>query len=86
MDARLKKLHFRSWHRGTREVDLLLGTFADRHLASLSPGDLDTYEALLEVQDPVLYEWLVGRAEPPPAFDTQVLRRIRAVSGPVCPA
>ena len=47
-ERRLKRLKFRSWHRGTRELDLLLGPFADRHLDRLSAAELAEYEALLE--------------------------------------
>jgi antitoxin CptB len=64
-DRRRERLRFRSWHRGTREMDLLLGTFADAHLAALAPAQLDAYEALLEQVDPDLYNWITG-AEPVP--------------------
>lgn len=65
-DNKRKRLQFRSWHRGTRELDLIMGTFADRHLAGFSEGDLDTYEAILTHPDPDLYNWITG-AEPLPA-------------------
>jgi antitoxin CptB len=61
-----RRLRFRSWHRGTREADLLLGSFADRHLAGFDEGQLRRFEALLEEADPDLYAWLSGR-EPLPA-------------------
>lgn len=78
MDVRLKKLRFRSAHRGTKEIDLILGGFAERHLESLSPDQLDRYEALIESQDPSLYDWIVGLAPVPPEYDTDVLALIRA--------
>ena len=86
MDERLKKLRFRSAHRGTKEIDLLLGGFAERHLADLTPDQVDRYEALIETQDPNLYDWIVGRASPPPEHDTDVLtvfRSFRLVVGPL---
>jgi antitoxin CptB len=73
-DTRRKRLLFRSWHRGTKETDLLLGSFAERHLASMSKAQLDTYEALLEENDAALYDWITGRVAPPPARDSDVLR------------
>ncbi|BBK32621.1 antitoxin CptB [Stella humosa] len=78
MDVRLKKLLFRSAHRGTKEIDLILGGFAAARLESLSPDQLDRYEALIETQDPNLYDWLVGLAPVPAEYDTDVLALIRA--------
>ena len=78
MDVRLKKLRFRSAHRGTKEIDLILGSFAEHRLESLSPDQLDRYEALIETQDPTLYDWIVGLAPAPAEYDTDVLALIRA--------
>ena len=68
---RLKRLAMRSWRRGMRETDLLLGPFADEALASMGADDLDLYEALLEENDQDLYAWIVaasaGRDTSPPA-------------------
>jgi antitoxin CptB len=74
---RLKRLYFRSWHRGTREMDLLLGRFAERCLDQLSEAELGQYEALLEAADPDLYGWIAGEAAVPQAYDTAVLERIK---------
>ena len=74
LDTRRKRLRFRSWHRGTREIDLLLGTFADRYLSELSESELDSYEALLLEGDPDLFEWISGKVAPPAHHDTTVLR------------
>jgi antitoxin CptB len=76
-EIRRKRLRFRSWHRGTREVDLLLGPFADRHLAEFTPAQLDRYEALLAENDATLYDWLSGRASPPPEQDSDVLDLVK---------
>jgi antitoxin CptB len=72
-DTRLKKLLFRSQHRGTRESDLLLGGFAASHLAAMTPAQLDRYEALLEENDADLLAWITGRSVPPSAHDHDVL-------------
>ncbi len=63
--ATRKRLKFRSWHRGTREMDLLLGRFADRHLDSCDAALLTAYAALLEENDPDIYDWVCGRGAPP---------------------
>ena len=61
MDRRRKRLRFRSWHRGMREMDLLIGRFADRNLDVFSERQLDLFEALLHETDPDLYGWLTDR-------------------------
>lgn len=76
--VRRRQLRFRAWHRGTKEADLLLGTFADRYLETLEPDELAQFEALLENNDADLYDWANGRAEVPAAFDTPVMGRLRA--------
>jgi antitoxin CptB len=72
--VRRKKLLFRAWHRGTREADLLLGSFAESHIVGFDDGQLDRFEALLEIEDPKLYDWIAGRASPEPAQESDVLR------------
>jgi len=66
LDVRRRRARFRAWHRGTREMDLLLGRFADAYIAGLSDRDLADFEALMEVPDGDLFRWITGR-EPPPA-------------------
>jgi antitoxin CptB len=78
LDARQRRLLFRSWHRGTREMDLIMGRFADAWIERLSADELDAYERLIEVPDPELYAWIAGQEATPPAFDTELLRRLRA--------
>ena len=78
LDIRRKRLLYRSWHRGTREADLLLGGFADAHLAGFDGTRLDRYEALLECPDADLFDWITGRAAPPPEYDTDVTRLLLA--------
>lgn len=81
MDDRRKKLLFRAWRRGFREIDLILGGFADRHLANLDENALDALEALLQAPDQDVYAWIVGQSPPPPEFDTALLAEIRADAG-----
>jgi antitoxin CptB len=77
LDRRRKRLLFRSWHRGTKEADLLLGSFAERHLGELSPPQLDFYERLLENDDAALYDWISGRSEAPAEWQGDVLHLLR---------
>ncbi|WP_284165796.1 succinate dehydrogenase assembly factor 2 [Frigidibacter sp. SD6-1] len=67
---RLKRLHMRSWRRGTKEMDLILGPYADAHLAAMGPEALDLYEALLGENDQDLYPWITGGAASPARFAT----------------
>lgn len=64
-DARLKRMRMRSWRRGMREVDLILGPFADARLAAMGAGELALYERLLAESDGELMAWLLGRSAPP---------------------
>ena len=57
---------FRAWHRGTRETDLILGRFADAHVAAFSDAELADFERLLDVPDPDIFAWVTG-TEPVPA-------------------
>ena len=68
-----KRLRFRSWHRGMKELDLLLGSFADGHLEGFDAGQLTRFEALLELPEPALYAWLVGSEEPPSELRNDVM-------------
>ncbi|NRA99758.1 MAG: succinate dehydrogenase assembly factor 2 [Rhodobacteraceae bacterium] len=79
-DARLKRLRIRSWRRGTKEMDLILGPFSDAHLADLSEEDLDLYERLLEENDQDLYQWASGQAAAPEALAGMLDRIMRAVA------
>ena len=76
-DGRSGRLRFRAWRRGFREADLILGPFADHHVAKLSPAQLDAFEVLLDQPDHDLYAWIIGQAPAPAAFDGEVLDLIR---------
>lgn len=75
---RRKKLLFRSWHRGTRELDLIFGSFADAAIETLDDMELDDYERLLNLQDSDLMDWLLGARPLPPEIDSPLLQRILA--------
>ena len=73
-----QRLRFRSWHRGTREMDLLLGSFADAYLHVFTAQQLDLYEAILELSDADLYNWITGAEAVPATYDNDVMRKICA--------
>jgi antitoxin CptB len=85
LDARQRRALFRSWHRGMREMDLILGRFADAEIASFTEHELGDFELLLEVPDRDLFSWLTGEAETPSVYDTPVLRKIRAFHSHTAP-
>jgi antitoxin CptB len=78
LDPRRRKILFRSWHRGIREMDLIMGQFADAHIGDLTDAELDVYEALIEVPDRDLFAWLTDAAETPENYDTPVFRKVKA--------
>ncbi|MBI3441493.1 MAG: succinate dehydrogenase assembly factor 2 [Proteobacteria bacterium] len=69
-----KQLIFRSWHRGTREIDLLLGTFAEVHVPKFDGQQLTIYDRFLNNSDPDIFNWLTGQEPVPPAEDNDVMR------------
>jgi antitoxin CptB len=76
-DIRIKRLSMRSWRRGIKEMDLILGGFADAGLAGLDDAAMDVYEVLLEENDWDLYYWVTGAREVPEAHRAMIdlLRR-----------
>lgn len=78
---RRKRLSFRAWHRGMKEMDLILGRFADARLAAMSDADLDQFEAIIALPDVTLYRWLSGRDPVPASHDTAMLQAIRDAIG-----
>ena len=77
LDPRRRRLLFRSWHRGIREMDLVLGGFADAHLGTLSDAELDEYETWLDVPDQRIFAWVNGAQAVPAEVDTALFRRLR---------
>jgi antitoxin CptB len=78
LDDRRKRLLFRCWHRGTREMDLILGRFADAEIANLSDEELAHLEYLMDVPDPDLYAALTGNMPPPPEYANGLFARIKS--------
>jgi len=78
LDERRRRLLFRAWRRGVREMDLIVGRFADAHIDKLDAAELDQFEQLIEVPNAELYAWIVGNETVPQEHDTEVLHQLMA--------
>lgn len=76
-DPDLKRLQWRAHHRGTKEADLMIGGFFDRHHAAWTSNDRATFEAMLEEQDVDIMAWALGTAEPPERFAGPMIEALR---------
>lgn len=81
LSPRLKRLLYQSWRRGTREMDLVLGRFADATIAGWTDREIDEMEALLAVPDVELWRWITGQDEIPFNHRSAVLERVIAFHG-----
>lgn len=73
-EDRLKRLRMRSWRRGIKEMDLILGHWSDAHLAELGLAELEVYDAMLSENDHDLYGWVTGKSQAPEAFAPLIAR------------
>ena len=73
LSMRLRRLRYRAWHRGTKEMDLLLGPYADARLGEMEVAELDRFETLLEEADTDLLKWLMGQEPTPADADAELL-------------
>jgi antitoxin CptB len=76
--ARRRRLKFRCWHRGMKEVDLILGRFADAAVDGMDEKGLVAFEAFLDDPDPQILAWVTGQEAVPADRDTEFLRRLMA--------
>jgi antitoxin CptB len=70
---RRRRLRFRAWHRGTKEMDLVFGPYADAHVDGFDAAALDRLEALMDEEDTDLLPWVLGQEKPPAGVDTALL-------------
>jgi antitoxin CptB len=82
LEARRKRLSFRAHRRGFRELDLIMGAFADARLASMDERDLDEFEALLDLPDQDVYAWITGQTPAPLETRSAVLDALLAFRYP----
>jgi antitoxin CptB len=78
LDERRRRLLFRAWRRGVREMDLIIGRFADAHIDKFDEAELDDFERLIEAPNAELYAWVIGADNVPANYDTAVLAKLRA--------
>jgi antitoxin CptB len=78
LDHRRRKVLFRAWHRGMREMDLIMGRFADAEIGTMPDSDLDVFELLIEVPDRDLLAWITGEKPTPDNYLTDVFRRLKS--------
>lgn len=76
MDDRQRKLLFRAQRRGFREMDLIMGQFADANIADMAPAELDEFERLLATPDWEVYAWIIGNKQVPPNYAGPVLDQL----------
>ncbi len=77
MDDWRKKLKFRSWHRGMKEADLILGRFADAYLPRLTEQELYQFDALLACADQVVLDWIFGKVEVPAEYNNNIMTLLK---------
>jgi antitoxin CptB len=81
LDTRRKRALFRAWHRGTREMDLVMGRFANREIGTMSDDDLVTFEHLLDLPEADVFGWVTGQEPAPEEIDPNFLRRLGEYRG-----
>jgi antitoxin CptB len=78
LDVRRRQILYRAWHRGMREMDLIMGRFADAKIDSLTDEELADFEELIEVMDRDLLGWITGELETPRNYDTGLFKRLKS--------
>ena len=78
MDEHRKKLRFRAWRRGFREMDLLMGSFADEFMSGMNDDEVVEFERLLATPDWEVYAWIIGQKSIPDNHQSSVLDRLIA--------
>ena len=78
LDPRRRKMLFRAWHRGMREMDILMGQFADAKLPEMADADLDAFEELMEAPDPEIFKWLTDALPVPAEYDTPLFHKLKS--------
>lgn len=75
-EPRRRRLRYRAWHRGTREMDLVLGRFVDAELVDMNDAEVAELETLMEAPDPDLFAWILGQTAVPDKLNTPTFRRL----------
>lgn len=78
LEPRRKRLLFRAWHRGMREMDLIMGRYCESVIATMDADELAIFEGLIDIADRDLLAWLTDEAPVPPEHDSPVFRAMKA--------
>ena len=81
LDPRLKRIIYRANHRGMRELDMLIGQFAEARAASFTPAEADEFERLMDVEEPDLMSWITGQKPTPDDYNTPLFREMLSLAG-----
>ena len=76
LEVRRKRLRYHSWHRGTKELDLVLGQFSEKYLRTMSENDIDLFEAIINENEHDIYAWLAGREPAPEQHKNHIMNMI----------
>ena len=77
LDFRKRRIAYRAWHRGTKEADLLIGGFSDRHLSGWNEEAVAWFEALIEEQDVDIMAWAIGSQPAPARYEGHWMTALR---------
>lgn len=75
-----RRLYFRAWHRGTRELDLILGTFAEKYLSFLTLQETLAFAEILTISDPEIYGWITETIPIPPEYNHKLTYFLKIVT------
>ena len=77
LENRKRRLVFRAWHRGIKELDLIFGNFIEANLDSLSAEDCVWFETLFEEQDHAILNWVTKGEDVPEKFQGPMMQRLQ---------
>jgi antitoxin CptB len=77
LENKRKRLIFRSDHRGTKEMDLLLGSFAKKHVPDFNEDQLMIFDDILKNNDPDLYNWITGKEPEDESLTSEVFEMLK---------
>lgn len=76
LENKRKRLIFRSWHRGMKEMDQVMGSFANDYVPNFTEAELDLYDEVLQNSDPDLYDWIFRGIEVPADKASEILEKL----------
>lgn len=77
LESRKRRLLFRSSHRGTKEADIMIGSFVERNIETMTEEDIAWFERFLEENDVDIMAWMIGRQQPPAEYEGPLMEAMR---------